>query len=59
MRLSWPRITAAPVRDQYRFQELAEYNTRVSKGIVHTPEYVERMRLEQEAFDKWTKTRNQ
>jgi hypothetical protein len=35
----------------YRWKELADYNARVAKGIVHTSEYVERMRVEQESFD--------
>ena len=37
----------------YRFQELAGYNDRVSKGIVHTPEYVARMADEQRLFHEW------
>lgn len=35
----------------HRWDELAAYNDRVSKGIVHTPEYTERMRREQARFD--------
>lgn len=40
----WSRI--------HRWDELADYNSRVAKGIVHTPEYVERMRQEQVAFNR-------
>lgn len=35
----------------YRWRELADYNSRVAKGIAHTPGYVEQMRREQEAFN--------
>ena len=35
---------------EHRWDELADYNSRVAKGIVHTPEYVERMRAEQAAW---------
>lgn len=35
---------------EHRWDELAAYNSRVAKGIVHTPEYVERMRVEQAAW---------
>ena len=37
------------------YEELAEYNSRVSKGIVHTEEYSERMRKLQKEFDEWIK----
>lgn len=33
-------------------QELAAYNSRVCRGVVHTPEYVERMRDVQERFKR-------
>jgi hypothetical protein len=39
----------------YRWQELADYNSRVSKGIVHTQEYKARMAQEQSLFDDWHK----
>ena len=32
--------------------ELADYNTRVSKGIQHTPEFTKRMKLLQFRLDK-------
>lgn len=35
----------------FRYQALADYNAECSRGIVHTPEYDEKMRLEQEAFN--------
>jgi hypothetical protein len=38
-------------RYEHRWDELAGYNSRVSKGIVHTPEYVARMAAEQARFD--------
>lgn len=37
-----------------RWHELADYNSRVSKGIVHEPWYEARMRREQDAFDAET-----
>ena len=37
--------------EQHRWTELADYNSRVSKGIVHTPEFVARMEIEQAAFN--------
>lgn len=36
----------------YRWIELATYNAERARGIVHTSEWQERMRLEQEAFDR-------
>jgi hypothetical protein len=36
-----------------RFEALAAYNTEVSRGLAHTPEYQERMRLLQTDFDVW------
>ena len=38
--------------EPYEFAELADYNSRVAKGIVHTDAYVERMRAEQARFDE-------
>jgi hypothetical protein len=40
-----------------KFKELADYNTRVSKGIVHTPEYDARMAELQAEFDEWIQGR--
>jgi hypothetical protein len=37
----------------WRFDQLADYNARVSKGIVHTPEYTERMVGLQADFNEW------
>ncbi len=37
----------------YRFAELADYNARIHKGIVHAPGYVEWMAREQQAFNEW------
>ncbi|MEK6881674.1 MAG: hypothetical protein AABY22_18790 [Nanoarchaeota archaeon] len=36
-----------------KFNELAEYNTRVSNGIVHTKEYQKRMKILQEEYNMW------
>jgi len=36
---------------EIRMMALASYNSRVDQGIVHTPGYVEQMRVEQEWFD--------
>jgi len=36
---------------EHRWDELAAYNTRISQGIVHTDEYIARMREEQAEFD--------
>jgi adenylosuccinate synthase len=35
------------------FQELAAYNTRVSQGVLHTPEFVARMAGLQGRFEEW------
>lgn len=35
----------------YDFEALATYNAEVARGIVHTPEWVEKMRHEQDRFD--------
>lgn len=34
--------------------DLATYNTEVAHGIVHTPEYDEKMRLKQVDYDRWS-----
>lgn len=39
------------VSDPYEFDALAKFNSEVARGIVHTPEWVEKMRLEQERFN--------
>lgn len=44
------RREAAEVR-AHRWEELGRYNSRLAQGIVHTPEYAERMAREQAAFD--------
>lgn len=36
--------------EPYEFDALATYNAEVARGIAHTPEWVERMRREQECF---------
>jgi len=36
---------------EHRWSELADYNNRVSKGIVHTPEYAARMAEQQRQFN--------
>lgn len=36
---------------EYRYAELATYNSEVARGIVHTDEWKQRMRLEQELYD--------
>lgn len=36
-----------------RFSELADYNARAWKGVVHAPEYAERMAALQAEFDEW------
>ena len=35
----------------YPFGELADYNGRVGRGIVHTPEYAARMAIQQRYFN--------
>lgn len=37
------------------FEELAQYNAEVSRGLVHTPEHKERMVVLQECFDEWAR----
>jgi hypothetical protein len=49
MRLPWHRKTRF---ETWRWRELAEYNRRVSRGIVHTPTYMARMAEEQRLFDE-------
>lgn len=41
-----------------KFRELADYNTRVYHGVVHTPEYDARMAKLQEEFDRWIQGRH-
>lgn len=41
-----------------KFRELADYNARVYKGIVHTPEYHARMAELQAEFDLWIQGRH-
>jgi hypothetical protein len=41
-----------------RFHELAEYNRRVSQGIVHTEEMRARMFFLQGDFDQWVSSPN-
>ena len=36
----------------YRYSELATYNTEYAKGIVHTKEYDEKMRVQKRDFDR-------
>lgn len=43
--------TAAAEDAQRRIRRLAEYNTEVSRGILHTQEYNDLMKREQEEFD--------
>jgi hypothetical protein len=40
-----------------QFNELADYNSRVWKGIQHTPEYMARMAELQAEFDAWSHQR--
>lgn len=55
MRLPWRRETQEQWSErwerEHRWDALADYNARVSKGIVHTPEYVAMMRDVQRRFD--------
>jgi len=47
------QIGATKSAKPHRFAELADYNTRIHKGILHAPGYVERMAEEQRAFNEW------
>jgi len=38
--------------EKQNLEELAEYNSRLSKGIVHTKEFIERMNKLQSEFDE-------
>jgi hypothetical protein len=40
------------IEPDYRWWTLANYNAERARGIVHTAEWQERMRLEQDAFDR-------
>lgn len=51
-RRSHSRFGLPPTMPEH-FKELADYNRRKSQGIVHTPEYVERMEAMQASFDQW------
>jgi len=37
--------------------DLAQYNSEVSRGITHTPEYVEKMRRKQEDYNLWLRVK--
>jgi len=37
--------------DRYEYTDLANYNSEVARGIVHTPEWKARMAVEQERFN--------
>ena len=37
---------------EQNLEELAEYNSRLSKGIVHTKEFIDRMNKLQSEFDE-------
>ncbi|MGE5829739.1 MAG: hypothetical protein ACM30G_15465 [Micromonosporaceae bacterium] len=39
------------VRD---FHHLAVYNAEVARGLIHTPEWDERMAVAQAEFDRWS-----
>ena len=41
------------------FEELADYNRRVSQGIVHTKEVAKNMEKLQKEFDKWIKEKDE
>jgi hypothetical protein len=45
--------------DEWRWSRLAAYNSEVSRGIVHTPEYDAKMAEEQRQFDAWRKAGNE
>ena len=38
--------------EPYEFEALATYNSEKARGIVHTPEWVEKMKHEQERFNQ-------
>lgn len=40
-------------KDDFPFHALARYNAERSRGIVHTPEWAERMTHDKAAFDNW------
>jgi hypothetical protein len=43
--------------EPYEFQALARYNSRRAEGIVHDPEYMARMMVEQARFDMQMRAR--
>ena len=53
MRLRRKRLDPMPDR----FYPLATYNAEVSRGVIHTDEYRERMAALQSDFDEWQRTR--
>ena len=55
MRFPWHRerrIHVPGELSEHEVNELAEYNSRVRRGIVHTGEYAARMRALQERFNR-------
>ena len=49
----WGRRNAEP----YEFNDLARYNAEVARGIVHTPEWREKMAEEQRRFNEQQRKR--
>jgi len=39
-------------RSVWAFDDLARYNAEVARGLVHTPEWAERMAAQQATFDR-------
>ena len=37
----------------YEFEALARFNAERARGILHTPEWIEEMAIQQERFNRW------
>jgi hypothetical protein len=46
-------------RGEYRWSELATYNSERARGLVHTEEWKARMAKQQEEFNEWARTQNE
>lgn len=49
--MNWPRRRREPM--PAKFEELAQYNAEVARGISHSAEWKARMAQLQEEFDTW------
>lgn len=48
----WPFSKKKEVFWERRFSELAEYNSEIGRGIIHTQEFCDRMKTLQKEYNK-------